>query len=278
MFAPAEARKRRLRELDDIFGGLDDARRPEPPRVTAPECAAITAESLIKPAADADRRGSVDETFAFVRSLLRPTVRARAEAGQLDVEGQLRHRSLLLSGGPSDAQQQPASERRRRVARRQLDLTHRAGARRLSKRERRRLGGQLARDAAAGDGLYEAMGGLRDAWAEYIQQLLARRAKSEPEASATLHVSASAAQTALSGCDLHGATLTVARSPSRPSRVGVRGTVVEETAAMLRILTPEGTLAHVPKKRHVFRLDVPGTALSVLLHGDSLHARDARGA
>ena len=47
---------------------------------------------------------------------------------------------------------------------------------------------------------------------------------------------------------------------------------------MLRILTPEGTLAHVPKKRHVFRLDVPGTALSVLLHGDSLHARDARGA
>ena len=125
------------------------------------------------------------------------------------------------------------------------------------------------------------MRGLRDAWAEYIQQLLARRAKSEPEraeASATLHVPASAAQTALSGCDLHGATLTVARSPSRPSRVGVRGTVVEETAAMLRILTPEGTLAHVPKKRHVFRLDVPGTALSVLLHGDSLHARDARGA
>ena len=103
MFAPAEARKRRLRELDDIFGGLDDARRPEPLPVTAPECAAITAESLTKPSADADRRGSVDETFAFVRSLLRPTVRARAEAGQLDVEGQLRHRSLLLSGGPSDA-------------------------------------------------------------------------------------------------------------------------------------------------------------------------------
>ena len=46
MFAPAEARKRRLRELDDIFGGLDDARRPAPPPVTAPECAAITAESL----------------------------------------------------------------------------------------------------------------------------------------------------------------------------------------------------------------------------------------
>ena len=57
----------------------------------------------------------------------------------------------------------------------------------------------------------------------------------------------------------------------------MRGTVVEETAAMLRILTPEGALAHVPKKRHVFRMDVPGTALSVLLHGDSLHARDARG-
>ena len=281
MFAPAEARKRRIAELDDIFGGLDDARRPEPPPVTAPECAAITAESLTKPAAGGDRRGSVDEAFAFVRSLLRPTVRARAEAGQLDIEGQLRHRSLLLAGGPSDAQQQPAvAERRRRAARRRLDQTHRAGARRLTKRERRRLGGQLTA-GAAGDGLHDAMEGLRDAWGEYVQQLLARHAKSQQpdraEAGAALHVTASAAQTALSGCDLHGATLAVARSPSQPSRVGVRGTVVEETAAMLRILTPEGALAHVPKKRHVFRMDVPGTALSVLLHGDSLHARDARG-
>ena len=51
--------------------------------------------------------------------------------------------------------------------------THRAGARRLTKRERRRLGGQLTA-GAAGDGLHDAMEGLRDAWAEYVQQLLAR--------------------------------------------------------------------------------------------------------
>jgi RNase P/RNase MRP subunit p29 len=238
---------------------------------------------------------------------------------------ELRHRSLLLENALPSADAGKATAKRR--AARLLAHQQLAGARRLSRRERRALGlrhptltpafqapsqlpasngtaGTTARpshivvfaaddetqcderpsaasptvDVAADEDvpceLYREFGVLRNAWSEHARQLIARCKKTVTvdnaagPSSAPLMPSTSAVETALANCDLHGSTLRIARSATRPALLGVRGTVLQETHNTFRLLTQRGKLVTVPKKRHAFMLDLH--PWSVTLHGDQL--------
>lgn len=98
---------------------------------------------------------------------------------------------------------------------------------------------------------------LRSLWARYFEDLVGRGCTDE------MAVAAKVAK-----ADLHGAQVRVVMS-KRPTLVGKAGTVVQETAATIRIVTLDDRVADVVKDGTVFELTTP-SSLTVTLFGSNM--------
>ncbi|KAG8726001.1 hypothetical protein FRC12_023812 [Ceratobasidium sp. 428] len=138
------------------------------------------------------------------------------------------------------------------VIARQKDDKSRRKANHESRTERR-----LSRTATRGL-KYQTFLDIHKLWTGYMSELLNLQSLSSISGSLDTHVASHAIgmQTKLVKADFHGSKLTVKASKC-PTLVGVSGIVIEETANVFRVITPDDRVKVLPKQNSVFTFSIP---------------------
>ncbi|KAF2755313.1 ribonuclease P protein subunit p29 [Pseudovirgaria hyperparasitica] len=173
----------------------------------------------------------------------------------------IQHKPLLLRK-PS-----PPPSTTARIVRRQarLQKLHSTTKRRnkskpkpLSARERRAL---CLDDIPKSEAKWALFEGLRELWVGYVREILGLAGDMEGDCegannSRGSYVSAQSAGSVLSSADMHGAVIEVVKSRC-VSRVGVRGTVVQDRKFVFVVVTEGNEAKTLPKEYSVFKLEIP---------------------
>ncbi|KAI0466014.1 RNase P/MRP, p29 subunit [Xylaria cf. heliscus] len=205
-----------------------------------------------------------EETQSLAHDLLR---RAHSpDSANRIFSDKIQHRPLFLK--PSSPPPSAAREARR-IAREELKRKARAlKPKPLSARERRRRQFYVLPKESQKYAIFAPLNAL---WTSYASQLLGSE----------LYNGGQGAAAKLSAADFHGAEVEVSRSRC-PSRVGVRGIVVEDSRFAFKIITLQNESKTLPKEGTIFRVRIPAPTASqdrepfcFEIHGDQFQHRSS---